>query len=180
MNLPGLGLTPAGDVIMKSAAAFFSLLIPGVLCTGLTGAPANVGSQQTYLECLLDFERYADANWHVATYSNAPADAGYFGDGASDGNGGLRANCGTAVAYAVLVRAFPDTINRAARLAKVRQALNYAANTHVSATNVCANGKQWVHGWQSGFWTGHMGLACLVVQSELPPATIQARSARRR
>lgn len=154
--------------------AVLSLLISGMLCAELAGAPANVGSQQTYLECLLDFERYADANWHPAIYSNAPADAGYFGDGASDGNGGLRANCGTAVAYAVLARAFPEAPSRSARIAKVRQALNYAANTHVSAKNVCANGKQWVHGWQSGFWTGHMGLACLVAQAELPTATIQA------
>lgn len=161
-------------MVARGGAPSFRLVMLGALCMVLAVSPARADSRPTYLECLLDFERYADGNWHAATYSNAPADSGYFGDGGSDGNGGLRASCGTAVAYAVLVRAFPDATNRAARLEKVRQALNYAANIHVSGTNVCANGKQWVHGWQSGFWTGHMGLACLVVQAELPAATIRS------
>src|SRR5262249_39151457 len=130
------------------------------------------GSQQIYLECLQDFERYAETNWHLATYSNAPVDAGYFGDGSGEGNGGIRASCGTALAYAVLANAFPT--NHSARLAKVRQTLNFAAGTHLIGTNVCADGKRWGHSWQSSFFCGHMGLLCVVMQSELPAATIRA------
>jgi hypothetical protein len=144
------------------------------LLAGMVGISVHASSRQIYLDCLVDFERYAEANWHTASYSNAPADSGYFGDGASGGNGGLRASCGTAVAYAVLARAFPSATNHAARPAKVRQALNYASNTHLSGTNVCGDGKQWGHNWQSAFWAGHMGIACLAVQSELPDSTILA------
>ena len=140
----------------------------------MLAASLHAGSQKTYLNCLFDFERYAELNWHAAAYSNAPADGGYFGDGANGGNGGIRASCGTAVAYAVLARAFPGATNRAARLERVRQALNYAANTHLSGANVCLNGKPWGHDWQSALWAGHMGIACLVAQAELPPATVQA------
>ena len=145
-----------------------------VFCAAMLAASLHTGSQQTYLICLLDFERYAELNWHTAAYSNAPADSGYFGDGASGGNGGLRASCGTAVAYAVLAEAFPAATNRATRLDRVRQALNYAANTHVSGAQLCVNGKHWGHEWQSAFWAGHMGIACLVAQADLPAGTIEA------
>jgi hypothetical protein len=132
------------------------------------------GSQQLYLECLQDFERYAERNWHLAVYSNAPADACYFGDGSGEGNGGVRASCGTALAYAVLANAFPTAANHSARVAKVRQTLNFAANTHLIGTNVCADGKRWGHSWQSSFFGGHMGVVCVVMQSQLPASTIQA------
>ena len=126
----------------RRAALLIGLVM---LLAGLLGAPVHAGSQQTYLDCLVDFEPYAEANWHTASYSNAPADSGYFGDGASGGNGGIRASGGASLAYAVLAEALPAASNRAARLTKVRQALNYLANTHVSGTNVC-----WILGWALG------------------------------
>ena len=132
------------------------------------------GSQEIYLECLQDFDRYAGANWHLATYSNAPADACYFGDGSGEGNGGIRASCGVALAYAVLANAFPTDSKQADRVAKVRQTLNFAANTHFIGSNSCADGKRWGHSWQSSFFGGHMGLVCLVMQSQLPASTIHA------
>jgi hypothetical protein len=141
---------------------------------GLGEPLARADSAQTYLDCLRDFQIYGDSIWHSATYSNAPVDAGYWGDGNSTGNGGIRGNCGVAVAYGVLARAYPADTNRPARIAKIRQALNYAANTHVSGTNVCVDKLQWGHGWQTALWAGSMGLACMLVQSDLPPATIQS------
>jgi hypothetical protein len=78
------------------------------------------------------------------------------------------------VAYGVLARAFPSATNRATRLERVRQALNHAACTHVTATNVCVDGRRWGHGWQSSFLCGHVGLACLLAETELPPATVRA------
>lgn len=132
----------------------------------------HASSQKTYLDCLLDFEPYAEANWHTAAYSNAPADAGYFGDGAR--GEGIRTSCGIAVAYAVLAKEFPNATNRAVRLDRVRQALNFAANTHVSGTNVFPKGKQWGHEWQSSYWAGHMGIACLLAQADLPAETVRA------
>jgi hypothetical protein len=148
--------------------------MPAVLLLWLSTSPARADSAQTYLDCLLTFQTYGDSIWHSATYSNAPPDAGYWGDGNSTGNGGIRGNCGVAVAYAVLAVAYPNDANRPARLAKIRQALNYAANTHVSGTNVCVDKLRWGHDWQTALWAGSMGLACMVVQTDLPPATVQA------
>jgi hypothetical protein len=149
------------------------LMVLVLLCAGFAGVSLHASSQQTYLDCLRDFEPYAERNWHTATYAKAPADAGYFGEGVS-GEGGIRTSCGVALAYAVLAKAFPDATNRAVRLERVRQALNFAAHTHVSGTNVCSNRKRWGHEWQSAYWAGHMGIACLVVQADLPADTIRA------
>lgn len=157
-----------------SRSRLLSPLMLSLLCGALVQSDALANSQQTYLECLLDFERYAETQWHSANHTNAPPDAGYFGDGASGGNGGLRASCGVALAYAVLVQAFPQAANRTARVAKVRRALNYAANTHLSGKYSCVDGRQWGQSWQAGFWGGHMGVACLVAQTHLPAQTIQA------
>ena len=145
-----------------------------VLLLSLSGLPAHADSAQTYLDCLVDFQRYGDSIWHTATNSGAPANAGYFGDGNSTGNGGIRGSCGVAVAYGVLARAYPADTNRPARIAKIRQALNYAANTHVSGTNICLDGLHWGHDWQTAEWAGSLGLACLLVQTDLPSATVQA------
>ena len=68
---------------------------------------AAAGSADIYLECLLDAERYDESIWHDAAGAGRPLNSGYFGDGNSDGNGGIRGSCGMAVAYAVLVRASP-------------------------------------------------------------------------
>jgi len=149
------------------------LMVLVLLCAGFARVSLHASSQGTYLDCLLNFEPYAERYWHTATYSNAPADAGYFGDGVS-GEGGIRTSCGVALSYAVLAKAFPDATNRAVRLERVRQALNFAAQTHVSGTNVCSNRKRWGHEWQSAYWAGHMGIACLVVQADLPADTVRA------
>src|ERR1035441_5696686 len=77
----------------------------------LAGTPARADSQFTYLQCLTNFEVYAESIWHTASYANAPVDAGYWGDGGSSGNGGIRGNGGVALAYAVLVKADPRPPN---------------------------------------------------------------------
>jgi hypothetical protein len=152
----------------------------GLIGLVLTGTSAHADSQQIYLRCLTNFEAYAETIWHTASYSKAPADAGYWGDGGSSGNGGIRGNGGIAVAYAVLVVAYPDDPKLPTRLSRLRQALNYNAGTHVSGTNLCVDGHQW--GWsswtsgerQTSEWAASMGLACLLAQSQLPAATVQA------
>jgi hypothetical protein len=132
-----------------------------------------------YLDCLTSFEPYAESVWHEANYPNSPGDAGYFGDGYSSGNGGIRGSTSVATAYAVLVRAFPNDPLKARRLERIRQALNYAASTHLSgpANLVCVNNKRWGnlpgHG-QTGFWAATLGLACVLVQDQLPASTVAA------
>jgi hypothetical protein len=153
---------------------------------------AQTKSQQLYLQCLTNFETYAETIWHPASYPGAPPDSGYWGDGGAQAgnNGGIRGNGGIAVAYATLVVALPNDPRTAIRLSRVRQALNYNTATHFTGTSLSVNGYQWGWGsgsldtncttcngcsdWQSGEWAGSMGLACLLVQSNLPAATVTA------
>jgi len=142
---------------------------------------AQTGSQQIYLQCLTNFETYAETIWHPASYPGAPADAGYWGDGTSysANNGGIRGNSSIAVAYAVLVIALPDDPRTPLRLERIRQALNYDAATHLAGTNICVDGIQWgwknhqSGDWQTPEWAASMGLACILVQSNLPAATVE-------
>jgi autotransporter-associated beta strand protein len=155
-------------------------------------ASAQTNSQQLYLQCLTNFETYAETIWTTAAYSGAPADAGYWGDGGAQAgnNGGIRGNGGVAVAYAVLCLAYPNDPKYATRLARVRQALNYNTATHFTGGYYSVNGYEWgwdsgtldttcstctsCSDWQSAEWAGSMGLACILLQSNLPAATVAA------
>ncbi len=150
------------------------------------GRPARADSSSLYLQCLTNFEAlYGEANWHEATYSGAPPDSGYWGDGEADAgnNGGIRGNGGMAVAYATLVVAQPNSPSNATRLAHIRQALNYNAATYYTGGYKSVGNYTWGWGsgsldtdcstcngcadWQSCEWAGSTGLACLLVQSNL-------------
>jgi hypothetical protein len=158
---------------MKLPGRILAMLITALLIA-MQPCRADLFSAATYLNCLVNFQQYGDSIWHPATYANAPADSGYFGDGTSAGNGGIRGMCGVAVAYAVMAVALTNDPARPARIDKIRQTLNYAANTHLSGSNVCKDGLQWGHDWQTAEWGASMGLACALVQNDLPPATVQA------
>ena len=157
-----------------------ALLTRGCLVLLLLGwvgygrALAQTNSQQIYLQCLTNFETYAETIWHT---SGTIPDSGYWGDGGSTGNGGIRGNGGVAVAYAVLCLALPNDPRYATRLSRVRQALNYDANTHVTGSYNTTSGNQWGWSgvstdWQTPEWSGSMGLACILVQTSLPAATL--------
>jgi hypothetical protein len=183
-------MMPDAKMIFHRQSVYRSLFVclPAIFCAFLfcqltTSVSAQTNSQQIYLSCLTNFETYAETIWH--TSATIP-DSGYWGDGANTGNGGIRGNGGIAVAYAVLCVAQPDSPNFSNRLARVRQALNYDYNTHVTGGYNTVNGKKW--GWSSGTlatctvtsgsdwqtseWSGSMGLACLLLQSNLPAATV--------
>src|ERR1035437_2029329 len=105
------------------------------------------------------------------------------------GTGGLAQAVATAVSAATVawrlptrcwqrrIQAIPKLVTR---LSRIRQALNYNAGAHVTGTNVCTDGHQWGWSsasstdWQTPLWTGSMGLACLLVQNQLPASTVQA------
>ena len=143
----------------------------------LIAPTARGGSQQLYLDALTNFEAYAESVWHTASYTGAPPDSGYWGDGISTGNAGIRGNSGVAVAYAVLVVAQPGDPRTSIRLDRIRQALNYNVATHVTGTFNTTSGNQWGWSgvstdWQTPEWSASMGLACILVQSNLPAATV--------
>ena len=132
----------------------------------LAGTPT-----ETYLTCLLDFERYAEAVWHDA---GSPANSGYFGDGASGGNGGIRGTCGIGLAYAVLVTEQPDSPERERRLSRIKASLTYASSTHLTGDATCVDGKPWGRSWQSCLWTGSLALTAALVEQDLSPELVQA------
>jgi len=163
------------------------LLVIFPLYIGLpTEVSAQATAQQIYLQCLTNFENYAETIWVNASGSSYPTNAGYWGDGGSTGNGGIRGSAGIAVMYATLVVAQPGDARNANRISRITKALNYAAQAHVSGSKVCVDGSHWGWSsgtlasctsqsgadWQSAEWSGSLGLACVLVQSSLPAQTI--------
>ena len=152
------------------------------------GAASAQTSQAIYLQCLTNFESYAESVWHPATYAGAPPDSGYWGDGGNSGNGGIRGNSGIAVAYATLVMASPNDARTSNRLSRIRQALNYDTGTHVTGVYTTVNGGKWGWSsgtlatctsqsgvdWQSAEWAGSMGLACFLMQTNLQAQAVAA------
>lgn len=134
-----------------------------------------------YLNALLKFEPWAESVWH-----DYPAieGAGYFGDGASGGNGGIRGTTGIAIAYAVLIREYPNAPEKARRLKHLQATLKFAEETHQSgpASAVATDGKKWgaypgidkkdPRIWQSAMWAGAMGFAASLVEKQLDPAVV--------
>ncbi len=177
MHSPGNG--KRFGIRLKIAGLLLSLLL-------FAGQASAQTSQQLYLQCLTNFETYAESIWTPATYVGAPPDSGYWGDGDNSGNGGIRGNGGVAVAYAAMVVALPNDPRTSNRLSRIRQALNYNVATHVTGSFNTVNGGKWGWSsgslatctsqggadWQSAEWTGSMGLACLLVQSNLPAQTV--------
>jgi autotransporter-associated beta strand protein len=137
---------------------------------------AQTNSQQVYLQCLTNFETYAETIWH--TNSVGIADAGYWGDGGSTGNGGIRGHGGIAAAYATLCVALPNDPKYTNRLTRVRQALNFSYNTHITGSYNTTSSTKWGWSnttstdWQTPEWAASLGLACVLVQSNLPDATV--------
>jgi hypothetical protein len=151
-----------------------SVLAVAVLLWDCAAVSAQTNSAQIYLQCLTNFETYAETIWHS---SGTIPDSGYWGDGGSTGNGGIRGNSGIAVAYAALCVALPGDPRFATRLSRVRQALNYDYNTHVTGGYNTTSGNKWgwsgaSSDWQTPEWSGSMGLACILMQTNLPVATV--------
>ncbi len=173
-SAPGVGFCPLAGVGLRLAVSRGAAAL--VLC--LAAIQVHAGSREIYLECLTNFESYAESIWHDATYTGAPPEAGYWGDGGSSGNGGIRGSSGIALAYATLVVAQPGHALNSNRLDRIRRALNYNNATHVVGTNKCVNGSAWGWSsasstdWQTPEWAGSMGFACVLVQSNLPVATV--------
>ncbi len=161
-------MQPPLKTFLRRLAALLFLFISG----GAVFAQTN--SQQIYLNCLTNFETYAETIWHT---SGTIPDSGYWGDGGSTGNGGIRGNGGVAIAYAVLAVALPNDPKFTNRIARIRQAANYDWNTHVTGSYNDTDSKKWgwssANGdWQTPEWSASMGLACILVQTNLPAATI--------
>jgi hypothetical protein len=125
-----------------------------------------------YLQALLNFEPWAESVWH--NYPNIPH-SGYFGDGNSGGNGGIRGTCGVALSYAVLVRALPNNPRRTHWINRIEAALRFAEGTHTSASAslLAVDGKKWGYSWQSTLWAATMGFAANLVENDIDPEVVK-------
>jgi hypothetical protein len=129
--------------------------------------------QQTYLRLLEDACQYADRDW-----KSLPSDSaeGYWGNGVSGGNEGIRTigsmvlACGTLLKYDDGLSA----IERQDLLAKTTAALRYVTATHFTGTQKCTDGKHWggldrpgSKAWQSSYWTGDLAFGAWLIWDRL-------------
>jgi len=119
-----------------------------------------------YVDALVKFSRYAEG---LRRESSTVPNAGYWGNGISGGNEGIRAVANTALACAVLAR-HTDALDAAERRAYTDRAIagiRYAAESHVMGSQKCVDGKQWGNSWQSAMWTANMGFAAWILWADL-------------
>lgn len=118
-----------------------------------------------YVDMLTKFSRYAEDQWRDADFGSA----GYWGNGVSGGNEGIRAVANTALTYAGLVKHTDALDPKTARHYTDRAAagIRYAAETHLTGSQKCVDGKQWGNSWQSAMWAANMGFAAWILWDEL-------------
>jgi hypothetical protein len=135
---------------------------------------------QTYTGLLRDGCHYADRDWKRPSFDPT---AGYWGNGVSGGNEGIRAIGGMVLACAALLK-YDAGLTDAERedfWTKATAGLRYAAVTHLTGTQKCVDGKQWgatekfgSESWQSGMWTGTLAFGAWLIWDRLDPALQQA------
>lgn len=172
--------------IAAAATAFDPMLVRAALMSsdgtnGATVAVPNVYSirhlseeelQRTYEQLLEEACSYAASEWKTADFDSS---AGFWGDGASGGNGGIRTIVSMMLACATLIRY--GRLEPAARTDLVttcRAAVRFATATHRTGPAQCPDGKQWggtpefgPGSWQSGMWTGTLAWASWLLWDEL-------------
>jgi hypothetical protein len=123
---------------------------------------------QTYTSLLVDACHHADRFWKS---SSTAAGAGFWGDGVSDGNQGIRAVAEMVLTCGTLLR-YSDALapgERQEYLLKATGAIRYAAATHITGTQQCPDGKHWGGSWQSAMWTGTLGFGAWLLWDQLDP-----------
>jgi hypothetical protein len=128
---------------------------------------------RTYTQILLDACQQANSGWKPSTFDPA---AGYWGDGVSAGNEGIRTVVSMALACATVVK-YDDGLSAGQRLDfldKAAAALRFATATHLSGPQKCPDRKKWGAtdppsgaNWQSGLWTGTLGCTALLLWDRL-------------
>jgi len=121
---------------------------------------------QTYTRLLVDGCHHSDKFWKTAPFDSA---AGYWGNGISDGNEGIRA-IGEMVFVCETLLKFSDALSATEREQyqhKATAAIRYATATHLTGTQKCVDGKQWGNNWQSAMWADTLGFGAWLVWDEL-------------
>ncbi len=122
----------------------------------------------TYETVLRDACHFSDREWH-----DWPVDktAGYWGDGVSTGNEGIRGISNLVFTSGVLLKYCPDlpAPERDHLLGKATAAIRYVVATHKTGPQKCVDGKQWGAEWQSAYWTGTTAFGAWLIWDQLPP-----------
>jgi hypothetical protein len=135
---------------------------------------------QTYIALLVDACVYADGDWKMSAFDS---EAGYWGDGVGDGNGGIRTIASMLLACAALIKYDHDldSDERRGFFNKSIGALRYATATHRTGTQKCTDGKPWgasenfgPGSWQSGMWTGTLAWGAWLIWEQLDLALQQS------
>jgi hypothetical protein len=135
---------------------------------------------QTYLHVLEDACHYADKDRKISSFDPK---AGYWGDGISGGNQGIRSIVSMALACAALIK-YGDSISsrdRGELFDKAAAGLRYATATHRTGMQRCTDNKQWgatdnfgPGSWQSGMWTGTLAFSAWLMWDKLDLALQQS------
>jgi hypothetical protein len=130
--------------------------------------------QQTYIRLLEEACPYANRDWTNASFGSA----GYWGDGVSSGNEGIRTIGSMVLACGTLLK-YDDGLSDSERrdlLSKSVAAIRYATATHFTGTQKCTDGKQWggmdrpgYKAWQSSYWAGSLAFGAWLIWDKLDP-----------
>lgn len=130
---------------------------------------------QTYTQLLEAACQYADQDW---TNSSFDAAAGYWGDGVSIGNEGIRTISDMVLACGTLLK-YDHGLGASERRdlqTKATAALRYVVATHFTGSQKCTDGKQWGgldrpghRAWQSSYWTSDLALGAWLIWDQLDP-----------
>lgn len=135
---------------------------------------------QTYIRMLTDACHDADGQWKTSSFDPA---AGYWGDGISAGNEGIRTVSDMVLTCGALLK-YDDSLSDADRhdlLAKATAALRYICATHITGPQKCPDAKHWGAtekfdggSWQSGMWTGTLAFGAWLMWDKLDPSLQQS------
>ncbi len=119
-----------------------------------------------YVNMLHKFAIFAEKQWHSAPFNQ---NAGYWGNGISGGNEGIRAVANTALTYAVLAKHTNALSNdeRKTYISRAAAGIRYSVETHCTGKQKCVDGRQWGNSWQSAMWAGNIGFAAWVLWDNL-------------
>ena len=135
---------------------------------------------ETYTQLLREACTYAERDWKSSSFS---PEAGFWGDGASSGNQGIRTIASMVLACGTLLKYDPELTEaeRSNLLTKATAALRFATATHVTGTQKCPDGKSWgatrnfgAGSWQSGMWTGTLAFGAWLIWEKLEPSLQQS------
>lgn len=160
-------------------------------CAGTPSCETNKGLYQisqlseqeilrTYTALIEDACRFAKHSWKSSSFD---PNAGYWGDGVSVGNGGIRTTASMLLASGALLK-YDDGLaadERRDLLEKSTATLRYVTSTHVTGTQKCTDNKQWgatekfgSESWQSGMWTGTLSFGAWLIWERLDRPLQQA------